>query len=192
MAMDWQRTAVIPIDLQNDWVNLIVKGDSVERAARVLDAARQAGVSVLHVRVAHQPGHPAVGPIANHHEAGMKGRGGGVDGEPGAQIVPKLVPQDGEPVITKQHSAPFVGTWLEQALRTRDIRTIVVMGVATSGAVKNIVTDGINRDFDVIVLSDCCEDMHPNIHSVLVEKVFPQVCDVMTSDRFLAALSDQG
>lgn len=188
MAIDLKRTAVVPVDLQNDWVNLIVKGDSVDGAAKVLEAARQAGISVVHVRVAHQPGYPAVGHISNHHETSMKGRGGGVDGRPGAQIVPKVVPKPGEPVVTKQHSAPFVGTWLEQALRTRDIRTVVVMGIATSGAVKNIVTDAVNRDYNVIVLSDCCEDMDPNIHRVLVEKVFPQVCDVMTSDAFLAAI----
>ncbi len=189
MELDVKRSVLLTLYCQNDWVKAIVKSDLLDRVAAVQDAARKAGLEVIHVRAAHPPGYPVVGPLANFHEKNIKARGTGVDGTLGGQFHAKVMPRPGEAVITTQHSGPFVGTALEQALRGRDARTIVVTGIATSGCVKNIVTDGTNRFFDVVVIVDCCEDMDPNAHLVLTEKVFPQVCRVARSGELLGTLT---
>ena len=74
-------------------------------------------------------------------------------------------------------------------MRARDITTIVVTGISTLGSVKNIVTDATNRFFDIIVLRDCCESGNPEVEQVLMEKVFPGVCRVATSQDFIQGLA---
>ena len=81
---------------------------------------------------------------------------------------------------------------MEQALRGRDVTTVVVTGISTLGSVKNIVTDATNRFFDIIVLSDCCESGNPEVEQVLMQKVFPCVCRVATSKDFIESVAAAG
>lgn len=191
MEIDIARTILLTQYCQNAWVKAVVTSgsDVLDRIAKVQEGARQAGIEVIHVGIAFPEGYPAVGPLSNHHELTLKARGLGIIGAVGAQIHPTVTPRPGEVVFMSQCSGPLIGTPLEQTLRGRDIRTLVVTGIATSGSIKNIVTDGTNRFFDVVVLTDCCEDSDPETDRVLKERVFPQVCRVATSGGFLAALA---
>ena len=100
-----------------------------------------------------------------------------------------MAPKPGELGLFSQCSAALVGTPFEQALRSRDVTAIVVTGIATSGSVKNIVTDGTNRFFDIVVLSDCCDTGNAEVDQVLMDKVFPTVCRVASSQDFVQSLA---
>ena len=53
------------------------------------------------------------------------------------------------------------------------------------------MTDATNRGYEVVVLKDCLPDSNvdqPWVHRVLMEKVLPQLCEVMTAREFLTAL----
>ena len=91
-------------------------------------------------------------PWANPHEHSVKRFGfrfGAMpEGIQGWETTPRLAPRAGEIVMPAYHSGPFVGTWLDAALRSRDIRTLVCMGLTANGAAgKNIVTDATNRGY---------------------------------------------
>ena len=40
-------------------------------------------------------------------------------------------------------------------------------------------------DYQLVVLEDACADFDPEVHRVLLEKVFPRQADVMTVDDWI-------
>ena len=63
------------------------------------------------------------------------------------------------------------------------------MGVSTGGQVLSAVRAGVDLDYDLYVLSDCCADKDPEVHRVLMEKVLPMHSKVITVDEFQEALA---
>jgi nicotinamidase-related amidase len=57
----------------------------------------------------------------------------------------------------------------------------VLAGIATSGVVLSTVRDAADRDYELVVLSDCCVDSDPEVHRLLLERVFPRQARVITS-----------
>jgi nicotinamidase-related amidase len=70
-------------------------------------------------------------------------------------------------------------------LRELDVNHIVLAGIATSGVVLSTVRNAADMDYKITVLRDCCEDLDPEVHRVLMEKVFPSQADVIDSTQFV-------
>ena len=69
-------------------------------------------------------------------------------------------------IITKHRVSAFYSTSLDLILKNNWIDTVYIAGVATDLAVSNTVRDAHDRDYDIIVLTDCCaaanEEDHKN------------------------------
>src|SRR6201997_2321253 len=65
-----------------------------------------------------------------------------------------IAPQDDEIVITKHRISAFAGTDLAMILRANDIDTLVLYGIATSGVVLSTLTEAVDADYRVAVISD--------------------------------------
>jgi len=65
-------------------------------------------------------------------------------------------------------------------LRSQQIDTLILTGIATSGVVLSTLREAADKDFSIKVLSDACLDADPEVHRVLTEKVFPRQADVMS------------
>ena len=182
VAVDLDRTALIIIDMQRDFLEPggfgAALGNDVSRldaavgpCAQVLAAARSAGLLVIHTREGHRPdltdapalkverGDPAM-------RIGAPGPMGRilVRGEPGHDIIPKLYPIAGEPVIDKPGKGAFYQTDLELMLRNHAIDTLLVCGVTTEVCVNTTVREANDRGFRCVVLSDCCASYFPQFH----------------------------
>lgn len=74
-------------------------------------------------------------------------------------------------VIVKNRVSAFYNTNLELIFRNNDIKDVFVAGVATDLAVSNIVREGHDRDYNMIVVEDCCaagsEEDHNNSLKIL-------------------------
>jgi nicotinamidase-related amidase len=137
-ALNPARTAVLAMDLQNGIVSIYCTGDPelIARCADVLKAARAAKMPVIHVRVGFRPGLPEIssrnplfGAIktSERHQQLFHGTGG--------DIHPALGPAEDDIVVTKHRVSAFEGTDLEMILRSLEIDTLVLFGIATSGVV---------------------------------------------------------
>ncbi len=188
MEIDLARAVLLAIDFQREWTDLYATPDLLARVAQVQEEARRAGVKVIHVRTALGDAYLNGGLPLTRYQQRLKDRGWGNEGTPGSIIHPTVGPRLGEMVITKQHEGPFVSTDLEQVLRRLDAHYLVVAGIPTSAAVRNIGSDGPNRHFNVILLSDCCQDQDPAVHSVLMGKVLNHQCQIATSGELLTVL----
>ena len=109
---------------------------------------------------------------------------------PAGEVHPALGPEAGDIVVTKHRVSAFAGTDLEMILRAKDIRTLVMFGIATSGVVLSTLLEASDGDYDPVVISDCCADMNADLHHALLTHLFPRRATIITSDEFVAALND--
>jgi nicotinamidase-related amidase len=91
--------------------------------------------------------------------------------------------------VTKRRVSAFTGSDLEVVLRSREITTLVLTGIATSGVVLSTLREAADKDYELFVLSDCCADGDPEVHRVLLEKVFPRQAEVLDSETWAGTLS---
>lgn len=72
---------------------------------------------------------------------------------PGSKILPPVAPEPGEPAV-KAHADKFFGTDLGQILSSRGIKTLVIVGSVTNGAVLYTAFDANERGYTVVVAED--------------------------------------
>ncbi|MBS0533359.1 MAG: cysteine hydrolase [Proteobacteria bacterium] len=182
IAIDPARTALVIIDMQRDFLEPGGFGEtlgndvSLLKAAvapcqAVLEAARAAGMLVIHTREGHAPDmHDA--PPAKVARGAPSKRIGDVGpmgrilirGEPGHDIIDELYPIAGEPVIDKPGKGAFYATNLGLILANRGIEDLLVAGVTTEVCVNTTVREANDRGFRCVVLADCCASYFPEFH----------------------------
>jgi nicotinamidase-related amidase len=74
-------------------------------------------------------------------------------------------------------------------LRAHNIETLILMGHATSGVMLSTVRLAADLDYQLIVVEDGCADRDPEVHKLLMEKVFPRQGMVVSSKEMVEALA---
>jgi nicotinamidase-related amidase len=202
--------ALLLIDMQRDFLEpggyLASMGYDVElvRAAigparRLLDAARAAGLTVVHTR---QGFRPDLGELPPHRlervvdGTSAIGRPGPlgrflIRGEPGFQIVPELEPAPGEPVVDKSGNGAFWGTDLSPILAAKGVRALILAGVTTDVCVHCTLREANDRGFECLLVADACASGDPEAHGAALrmttveDGVFGVVAD---TDAVVSAL----
>ena len=182
------NTALLVMDMQNGIVSRFAEdGKVLLPFQKAVEAARQHTIPVIFVRVAFREGYPEISP-RNKSFSAISGLGGITVSDIATQIHESVQPQQNEPLVTKLRVSAFVGSDLEVILRSRQIDTLILSGIATSGVVLSTLREAADRDFTLTVLSDACLDADPEVHRVLIEKVFPRQADVLTVDSWIVTL----
>ena len=173
-------TALLIMDVQQGIVERFARDDGyLDRLALAIAAARSAGIPVTYVSVAFRPGYPEV---SEHNKtfAAIAGTGRFTDGDPGMQVPAVIAPASGEVTVTKRRVSAFTGSDLEVLLRARGTSHLVLAGIATSGVVLSTLRQAADLDYQLTVLADGCLDGDPDVHQVLLGKVFPRQAEVTT------------
>lgn len=185
------QTALLIMDYQRDILEstpMTAERGIVGRAQQALQAARAAGVLVVYVVVRLRPGYPEVHE-RNKIFSAIRAAGRLQEGTPGADIVPEVAPQPGEPVVVKRRVGAFFNTDLATVLGARGITTLALAGVSTSGVVLSTVRHAADADYELLVLEDLCADRSTEAHTALIEHIFPRQASIITSAAFIAALA---
>ena len=82
-------------------------------------------------------------------------------------------------VMTKRRVTGFAGSDLEVILRSQGIGHLVLPGLSTSGVVLSTLREAADKDYRISVLSDCCADPDPEVHQLLLTKIFPRQAEVL-------------
>lgn len=190
VKLDTRRTALVLIDMQND----VVKGRPplteeqqrvVDNCARLLKAARQKGIKVFLVKVDRRPDMadnrqtPVLGREPRPPQARM------VEGTPGNQIIDELKPEPSDFIIPKRRVSAFEGTYLDLMLRSHGIDTLLLGGVATNWGVESTARSASDRDYNLLVVRDCCYSFRPEHHEFAMTTIFPFIGLVSTTDEVL-------
>ncbi len=190
-SVDKARTAVLIMDYENDIIGMMpesVQAPLLEKAGAILKEARQAHMPVIYVVVRFRDGYPEVNP-QNKLFSGLKESGRLREGTPGAEIHAKVAPQPGDVIVTKRRVGAFSTTDLETILRAKNINTLVLFGISTSGVVLSTVRWAADMDYKMAVISDACADRDAEVHRVLTDKVFPWQASVISTQEFLKAMA---
>ena len=199
-TLDPARTALIAVHLQNDIVGPdgafapffraeIDRVGTLTTAARLLDAARAAGVQVIYTRVAWQPGHTdlhANSPLLNI----VVQQNCLVDETQGAAIIDELTPQDADRVITHRRIGGFHDSDLDDVLRSAGIDTVAFLGVATNASVEGTTRAASDLGYRVLVVSDACSAATPEAHAASLESL-GLLAEITTTDELIAAFAPQ-
>lgn len=182
------KTALLVMDVQNGIASRFAEnGKALLPFQKAVEAARRHNIPVIFVRVAFSEGYPEISP-RNKSFSQVSQFGGMTVSDTATQIHESVQPQPGEPVVTKFRVSAFAGSNLEVILRSRQIDTLILSGIATSGVVLSTLREAADKDFALTVLSDACLDADPEVHRVLIEKVFPRQADVLTVDAWIESL----
>ena len=168
------KTIFLVMDMMNDIVaedgfNAQTYGIQVKErnvlanTAKAIARARAAGVPIGYVRVGFSPDYreaPQNSPIFS----GARKNGIFKLGTKGTEVHPDLAPQDGDFDIVKHRVSPFYATSLEAILRAQAIERIVICGVSTNGVVHSGAREAHDRDYEVVILEDCCAGVTADEH----------------------------
>ncbi|CAM4146943.1 cysteine hydrolase [Bordetella muralis] len=181
------------LDMENDLVHADgpngkaaygeqVRGRRIlENTRRALDKARAAGVDIGFVRVGFSPDYrecPPNSPIFS----GARKAGIFKLGQWGTEVHPDLGKQDGDFDIVKHRVSPFYATNLEAILRARGIKRIYCSGISTNAVVQATVREGHDRDYEIVVLEDCCCGTSAEEHENAI-KGLQRFCRITTSEE---------
>lgn len=183
ITLDPAHTAVLVVDMQNDFgspggmfhrAGIDISGiqRAVAPTARVLRAAREAGMGIVYVKMAYQPdlsdlGAPGSVNRERHLQLGVGKDVVGGDGKPSrilvrdtwnTDILDDLKPAEADLVLYKTRFSAFYRTDLDEHLRSRGITHLVVTGCTTSICVESTVRDAMFRDYHCLLLSDCMSE----------------------------------
>ena len=182
-------TALLVMDVQRGIVERFAGDDHglLDRTAEAMAAARANGIPVIYVRTAFRSGAPEVSP-RNRAFAALRDAGGMDESGGTTAIHPAVAPQQGDVVVTKRRVSAFAGSDLDVVLRAGGIDALVLCGIATSGVVLSTLREAADKDFELTVLRDACGDRDPEVHGVLLDKVFPRQADVVDVATWAAGL----
>ena len=184
------QAALLVMDYQPTVLSLLDDADAlVDRAERAIGLMRAAGGEIGYVRVAFEDadleGIPATGSMgARVAAAGLRLHAD----SPGTAVHERLAPVADDIVVRKVRVGAFSTTDLDEQLRDRDVTTLVLAGVSTSGVVLSTVRDASDRDYRVVVLADACADPDAEVHVFLTERIFPRQAEVITLAQLQQAL----
>lgn len=218
-AIEPGASAVIVVDMQNDFgaaggmfdlagINITGIQAAVAPTARVLTAARAAGIKIIYLKMGFQPdlsdlGAPDSVNRMRHMLLNVGKKVLAPDGRESrilirdtwnTDILPDLTPTEGDIVIYKSRFSGFYQTDLDARLRRLGVRHLIFAGCTTSICVESTVRDAMFRDYQSVLLSDCMSEpigdgMSRSNHEASLLSVETLLGWVTTSKHFLDALS---
>jgi len=182
------KPTLLVVDVQKAWDDPVLgqrnnDPSAEENVARLLKAWRTAEAPIIHVRQREtDPDWPML------HE-----------GNPGFEFMDEAVPQEGEPVLTKEVNSAFIGTDLEERLRSTGATTVVIAAFTTDHCGSTTVRMSGNLGFETWYVGDACStydregpdgEVFPAelVHRIALASVHGEFADVITTDEAINRL----
>ena len=180
LTIDISKTAVVVVDMQNDFgakggmfdragLDLSVIQAAVGPTAKVIAGARKRGIPIIYVKEVLSPDLSDVGGVHSPHgriaqRLGIGENAPAPDGQPSrihidntwhTEILPELAPQAGDTIIKKRRWSAFYETELDAKLSALGAKYLIVTGCTTSVCVESTIRDAAFRDYACLLPADC-------------------------------------
>ena len=176
---DLARTALLTIDLQNDFLHpdgaygragqgAAAIASLPGRVAPLIGALRRRGGHYLSAQFTLVPGRDGE-PLISPHLKSLRpflGKGDFAPGAFGHRLVDALAPADF--VVEKVAYSAFYQTRLEYVMRAAGIDRLIVGGIVTNGGVASTLRDAHLRDVGTVMLTDGCAAFDDAVHEATV------------------------
>lgn len=186
------ETALLLVDMQRKWLEPGHGHDqgayfheqtatrAVPNAARLLSAARAAGVEVIHTIIQSL--------TADGRDRSPDHRLSGLHvapGDPAAMPVADLMPLTDEILLPKTSSGVFNSTAIDYVLRNLGIRYLVVAGIMTDQCIDMAVRDGADKGYMITCVADACAARSEERHLAAL-RAFGGYCWTSDTDVIVA------
>lgn len=200
MRIDPSRTALVVIDMQNDFCDsagyyaranrdISALTSTIKPVAGLLAKAREAGMVVAFTRLVHDE---TRGAMEQRHMLKPKRwttRGERLrPGTWGAEVVDRLKPRAGEIIVDKIGYSAFDNTTLEREMRQRGVTTLILAGVVTYACVLATAFSAFDKDFDIILASDAVGSWNASLGSATADIVDLLLGHAVTADEIEIAV----
>jgi nicotinamidase-related amidase len=191
-------TAVVVVDLQNDTVHAdgafastgaaahAVAQNVIPNVLAIVEAARAAGVTVIHNRIVVYPNATFGGDNAPIFR--MLGPDSFAVDSWGAAIVDELTPVAGEVVLDRIRMSAFHGTSLDTILRNLGVTDLIVVGAWTNMAVEHTVRDAADFGYAVSIVSDGTSSLSPEWQDAALGFALTNIATITDTKTVVAAL----
>ena len=181
---DPKSTALVLIDLQQGIVARQLAPHSsagvIKNSVRIADALRAKGGAIVFVHVLISDILQLPADETSPRPANLPPNA--------SELVPELNIQPTDVIITKRQWGAFYGTNLEQQLRRRNIRTLILGGIATNMGVESTARAAHDQGYELIFAEDAMSSMSAEIHAFPIKNIFPRMGRVRTTEQITAAL----
>jgi nicotinamidase-related amidase len=198
---DSKKTALLFFDILNGYYH---SGEAaakarmkpwVDNAVRLMKAGREVDLPIFFAKGNHRADSATSTLLLTDTNNSLKpwpngevtkGKMPAIGGDKSSDVIPELDPRNDDYYIPKYRWSAFHQTYLDLALRSRGIETIIISGGSTDVGVTSTVYSGRDLDYNLIVVRDACGTSHDQrAHDVLMELIFPRMSRVRTTDQVL-------
>jgi ureidoacrylate peracid hydrolase len=206
------RTALLVIDMQRGFLDpgaaleVPAGREIVPNVARLIDACRSNAVPVVFTQFVYSTAVPCLrgDPFGIEHLPAVAGGPMGfgrpsgnclVGPQPGqdansAEIVPQLAPRPDELVVAGHTYDKFLGTPLDLALRSRDVRRLFITGVVTDVCVNATLMSAAGRDYRVTAVTDGVATLWPELQDACFAIWQRKFARLRTTAELLAEIAE--
>ncbi len=195
MAINPQTSALIMIDMQQGFIDerssLWIAGAqaSVPSCAQALEAARNVGMPIWHVRRSYSFDGSDVEPV--RYQQWLQGDKPLCAEGPWPQSLEapsELVALDSERLLVKPRFSAFFETDLHEQLQQEGITHVILIGTTTPNCIRSTGYDAISYNYDVTVLSDATSSRSEAVQAANIEDMATIGMTIMTAEEFAQAL----
>jgi nicotinamidase-related amidase len=200
--LDPRATALLVFDLLEGHVNRDAESRArfapvIANAALLLEAGRKAGVMVAYAHADHRADRATsartlrdtdnrLRPLAAGQDEGPLLTGGTAE----TAIVKELAPRPADFLVPKHRWSAFHGTYLDLALRTRKVDTVILVGGSTDVGIASTAFAARDLDYNLVIVPDACTSPERDNHDQLMTRVFPRMARVRPTSQVLAMLRE--
>ncbi|MER5435331.1 cysteine hydrolase [Streptomyces sp. NPDC002588] len=166
---------------------------ALANVARLVTAARDSGIQVLHAVAERRPDGRGANRNARLFHAAERLPVQQLIGTEATRVAPPIDIAAQDLVVRRLHGlSPVQGTEVDALLRNLGCRTLVVTGVSANVAIPNTVFDAVNRGYAVVVPSDAIAGVPADYTPAMIRHTLALVATVATTDEVLAGFRRPG
>jgi nicotinamidase-related amidase len=117
---------------------------------------------------------------------------GAIEGSWEQRVIDEIAPRPEDYLIPKFRWSAFHQTYLDLALRSRGIDTLIVSGGAVDVGIAATVYAARDHDYSVIVVRDACGNSYDDSMKAFMDTVFPRMARVRSTDQAIGMLERSG
>ncbi|MFJ9407351.1 cysteine hydrolase [Streptomyces sp. NPDC101393] len=187
LTVECQRGVVGPESALPELAAVARTSGALTRTARLVAAAHEAGVQVIHAVAQRRPDGRGANHNARLFRAAERLPVQQTVGSTAVRIADPIPVSEDDLVVHRLHGlSPIAGTDVDALLRNFGCRSLVVTGVSANVAVPNAVFDAVNLGYTAVVPADAIAGVPADYTPAMVRNTLALVATVTTTDEVLA------
>jgi nicotinamidase-related amidase len=171
----------------------------VDNAVRLMKAARQASIPIFYAMANHRKDGQIRSMVVTDTDMRLRpwpdgecnpSVHGATEGSWEQKVINEIEPKPEDYIIPKYRWSTFHQTYFDLALRARGIDTIIISGGAVDVGIASTAYAARDLDYNLIIVRDACSNSYDDAMDVFMDRVFPRMARVRTTDQVLAMIEN--